>query len=143
MKKILVLLGPNLNMIGQREVDIYGCETAEEINTQIKEKARRLGLECEIYQSNWEGALIDKIHESRRSASGIIINAGALSHYSVALRDALTCVNIPRIEVHMSNIYAREDFRRSSVLSDVCIGQICGFGKNSYLLALEAMRNLI
>lgn len=143
MKKILVLLGPNLNMIGQREVDIYGCETAEEINTQIKEKARRLGLECEIYQSNWEGALIDKIHESRRIASGIIINAGALSHYSVALRDALTCVNIPRIEVHMSNICAREAFRRSSVLAEICDGQICGFGKNSYFLALDAMRSLL
>ena len=143
MKKILVLLGPNLNMIGQREVDIYGRETAEEVNAQIKGKARKLGMECEIYQSNWEGALIDKIHESTCGVDGIIINAGALTHYSITLRDALATMSVPCIEVHMSNIYAREDFRRSSVLSDVCIGQICGFGKNSYLLALEAMRNLI
>lgn len=143
MKKILVLLGPNLNMVGQRELTIYGDETADEIKAQITEKARQIGVKCEIYQSNWEGSLIDKIHESTCSADGIIINAGALTYYSIALRDALATVSAPCVEVHMSNIYAREDFRRSSVLSDVCIGQICGFGKNSYLLALEAMRNLI
>lgn len=143
MKKILVLQGPNLNMAGRREPAIYGDETAEEINAQIKEKARQLDLECEIFQSNWEGALIDKIHESTCSVDGIIINAGALTHYSITLRDALATVSVPCIEVHMTNIYAREDFRRNSVLTDVCIGQICGFGKNSYLLALEAMRNLI
>ncbi len=143
MKKILVLLGPNLNMVGRREVGNYGRETAEEINAQIKEKARQLDLECEIFQSNWEGALIDKIHESTCSVDGIIINAGALTHYSIALKDAIATVSTPCIEVHMTNIYAREKFRRHSVLTDVCIGQICGFGKNSYLLALEAMRNLI
>ena len=143
MKKIMVLLGPNLNMVGQREPAIYGDESADEISDQIKEKARQIGAECEIFQSNWEGALIDKIHESTCSVNGIIINAGALTHYSIALRDALATVSAPCIEVHMSNICAREDFRRNSVLADVCIGQICGFGKNSYLLALEAMRNLI
>ena len=143
MKKILVLLGPNLNMVGRREIAVYGDETAEEINVQIKEKARQIGVECEIFQSNWEGALIDKIHESTCGVDGIIINAGALTHYSIALRDALATASAPCIEVHMSNIYAREEFRKNSVLADVCIGQICGFGKNSYLLALEAMRNLI
>ena len=143
MKKILVLLGPNLNMIGRREPAIYGDETADEISAQIKEKACQIGVGCEIFQSNWEGALIDKIHESTCGVDGIIINAGALTHYSITLRDALATVSAPCIEVHMSNIYAREDFRKNSVLADVCIGQICGFGKNSYLLALEAMCNLI
>ena len=100
-------------------------------------------MECEVYQSNWEGALIDKIHDIMSSVDGIIINAGALTHYSIALRDALACVNVPCIEVHMSNIFAREEFRRKSILSDVCVGQICGFGKESYILALDAISSLI
>lgn len=143
MKKILVLMGPNLNMTGWREVNIYGNETAESIRAQVEEKALKLGMECEVYQSNWEGALIDKIHDIMSSVDGIIINAGALTHYSIALRDALACVNVPCIEVHMSNIFAREEFRRKSILSDVCVGQICGFGKESYILALDAISSLI
>lgn len=143
MKKILVLMGPNLNMTGWREVNIYGNETAESIRAQVEEKALELGMECEVYQSNWEGALIDKIHDIMSSVDGIIINAGALTHYSIALRDALACVSVPCIEVHMSNIFAREEFRRKSILSDVCVGQICGFGKESYILALDAIRSLI
>ncbi len=143
MKKILILQGPNLNMVGQREISIYGSETAENINMQIKEKANSLGLDCEIFQSNWEGALIDKIHESIGCIDGMILNAGALSHYSIAIRDAIACIEAPCIEVHMSNIYSREEFRQKSVISEVCVGQICGFGKNSYLLAVEAIRDLI
>lgn len=143
MKKLLVLLGPNLNMIGIREKSIYGSETASEINSQIISKAKSKGIMCEIYQSNWEGALIDKIHEAKDIYDGIVLNAGALSHYSIALRDAIACVRIPCIEVHMSNIYAREDYRRKSVISEVCTGQITGFGKNVYFLAIDAICNIM
>lgn len=142
-KKILVLFGPNLNMVGIREKGVYGTESAESINGQIVSRAEELGFSCEIFQSNWEGALIDKIHEAPGHFDGVILNAGALSHYSYALRDAVASVQIPFIEVHMSNIYAREEFRHHSVLSAVCIGQICGFGKNVYFLALEALKNLL
>lgn len=143
MKKILVLLGPNLNMVGVRERDIYGTESASDINAQIILKAKERGLECEIYQSNWEGALIDKIQESVGNFDGIILNAGALAHYSIALRDAITSVPVPCVEVHMSNIYAREEYRRKSVIAEVCAGQISGFGKNGYFLAMDAIVNLI
>lgn len=142
-KKVLVLLGPNLNMVGIREKGIYGEETAESINRQIKEKASALGFECDIFQSNHEGDLIDQIHAARESYSGVVINAGALTHYSYALRDAIASVHIPFIEVHMSNIYAREEFRHKSVISAVCAGQIAGFGKCSYFLALEALAPLL
>lgn len=143
MKKILVLLGPNLNMTGYRETDIYGEETAANIEKQIMSKATSKGLLCEIFQSNWEGALIDKIHEANKNFDAIILNAGALTHYSFALRDAIASVYVPCIEVHMSNIYAREKFRRKSVISEVCAGQIVGFGKNVYFLALDAINDLI
>lgn len=143
MKNLLVLLGPNLNMIGIREKSVYGSETASEINSQIISKAKSKGIMCEIYQSNWEGALIDKIHEAKDIYDGIILNAGALSHYSIALRDAIACVRIPCIEVHMSNIYAREDYRKKSVISEVCVGQITGFGKNVYFLAIDAICNIM
>lgn len=143
MKKILVLLGPNLNMVGVRERDIYGTESASDINAQIILKAKEKGLECEIYQSNWEGALIDKIQESVGNFDGIILNVGALAHYSIALRDAIASVPVPCVEVHMSNIYAREEYRRKSVIAEVCAGQISGFGKNSYFLAMDAIVDLI
>lgn len=143
MKKILVLLGPNLNMVGVRERDIYGTESASDINAQIILKAKEKGLECEIYQSNWEGALIDKIQESVENFDGIILNAGALAHYSIALRDTIASVPVPCVEVHMSNIYAREEYRRKSVIAEVCAGQISGFGKNSYFLAMDAIVDLI
>ena len=136
MKKILVLLGPNLNMIGVREKGIYGTETAESIDAQIRDYADKAGCACEIFQSNWEGALVDKIHEAKDVFDGAVINAGALTHYSYALRDAISCLRIPFVEVHMSNIYAREEFRHHSVISPVCAGQIAGFGKNSYFLAI-------
>lgn len=143
MKKILLLLGPNLNMIGTRETVVYGEETAEDIERQIMENAASKGLICEIFQSNWEGALVDKVQSATEKFDGIIINAGALTHYSYALRDAVAGINLPCVEVHMSNIYAREDFRRNSVLAEVCVGQITGFGKNVYFLALDAIKNLI
>ncbi len=142
-KKVLVLLGPNLNMVGIREKSVYGNETAESINAQIADRAEKMDYACEIFQSNWEGALVDKIHEARGNFDGVILNGGALSHYSYALRDAIAAVRIPFVEVHMSNIYAREEFRHHSVLSAVCAGQICGFGKNVYFLALEALGDLM
>lgn len=142
-KNILVLLGPNLNMVGVREKSIYGLESAESIKIQIIEHASEMDYNCEVYQSNWEGALVDKIHESRNKFDGVIINAGALTHYSYALRDAIIAVRIPFIEVHMSNIYAREEFRHKSVIADVCAGQIIGFGKTGYFLALSAIKDLI
>lgn len=142
-KKILVLLGPNLNLTGLREKSIYGAETAEAINREILQAATQKGYECEIFQSNHEGQLIDKLHAARESADAVIINAGALTHYSYALRDAIAAVRLPCIEVHMSNIHGREEFRHNSVIAPVCVGQIAGFGKTSYLLALEAVKDYI
>ena len=110
---------------------------------QIHEYAESLGFECEIFQSNWEGALIDKIHGAKGVFDGVVLNAGALAHYSYALRDAVTCLRIPFIETHMSNVFAREPFRAHSVLSEVCAGVICGFGKHSYFLALQALKSLM
>lgn len=143
MKKILVLLGPNLNMVGVREKGIYGEETATSISEQILANAKSAGYEAEIYQSNHEGDLIDKIHAAKGNFDGVIINAGALTHYSYALRDAIACVKLPFIEVHMSNIHAREEFRHTSVIAPVCAGQIAGFGKNSYFLAISALKDLM
>lgn len=143
MKKILVLLGPNLNMVGVREKGIYGEETASSISEQILANAKSAGYEAEIYQSNHEGDLIDKIHSAKGNFDGVIINAGALTHYSYALRDAIACVKLPFVEVHMSNIHAREEFRHISVIAPVCAGQIAGFGKNSYFLAISALKDLM
>lgn len=142
MKKLLVLLGPNLNMVGKREKAIYGKENAQSINEDILAKAKSLNIECEIYQSNHEGDLIDRIHAAySEDVSGIVINAGALTHYSYALRDAIASVedSIPTIEVHMSNVHTREEFRHKSVISPVCKGVIAGFGKNGYFYALEEL----
>ncbi len=143
MKKILVMLGPNLNMVGVREKGIYGEETAQSISEQIKSFAYEQGFSVEIYQSNHEGDLIDKTHAARGNFDGVVINAGALTHYSYALRDAIACVKIPFVEVHMSNIHAREEFRHTSVIAPVCAGQIAGFGKNSYFLAIMALKDLM
>lgn len=137
------MLGPNLNMVGVREKGIYGEETAQSISEQIKSFAYEQGFSVEIYQSNHEGDLIDKIHAARENFDGAVINAGALTHYSYALRDAIACVKIPFVEVHMSNIHAREEFRHTSVIAPVCAGQIAGFGKNSYFLAIMALKDLI
>lgn len=142
-KNILILLGPNLNLMGVREKSIYGEETTESIKQQIVALGETLGLNCEVFQSNWEGALIDKIHEGKDSYDGAIINAGALAHYSYALRDAISFSRMPFVETHMTNISSREEFRKQSVISDVCAGYISGFGKNSYFLALRAIKELI
>lgn len=144
MKKILVMLGPNLNMVGTREKNIYGEENANTINQEIKSFAKNAGFECDIFQSNHEGDLIDKIHSTLGVYDGVVLNAGALTHYSYALRDAIASVTaVPFIEVHMSNVHKREEFRHKSVISAVCAGVICGFGKDSYRLGIEALKGLI
>ena len=143
MKKILVLLGADLNMVGIREKGIYGNESAESIADQIIECANNNGFSADIFQSNHEGDLIDKIHSGKDIYDGVVINAGALTHYSYALRDAISSIKIPFVEVHMSNIHAREEFRHTSVISPVCVGQIAGFGKNSYFLAISALKELV
>ena len=143
MKKVLFILGPNLNMVGIRDVGTYGTETAESINNDVMSWAKELDIDIEIYQSNHEGDIIDKIHSAYGNKDGIMINAGALTHYSYALRDAIEAVHIPTVETHMSNIYAREEFRHKSVISAVCAGSIAGFGKNSYYLGLNALLGIL
>lgn len=140
--KVLFLLGPNLNMVGIRDVNTYGSETSESIDRHVMQWAEEMNIELEIFQSNHEGDLIDKIHAAYGRTDGIMINAGALTHYSYALMDAISSVHIPTVETHMSNIGAREDFRRKSVISPVCIGTIAGFGKQSYYLGLAALKHL-
>lgn len=142
-KNILVIQGPNLNLTGEREKGIYGSETFETINNEIVECAESLGLVCTIFQSNHEGAIIDKIHEARLNCDGIIINPGAYTHYSYAIRDAISAIRIPCIEVHISNIYAREEFRSKSVIAPVCAGHIAGFGKHGYFLAMHGLVEML
>ena len=137
--KILVLNGPNLNLLGTRQTDIYGSQTLEEITASLSELAHGLGAETRSFQSNSEGALIDALHDAREWASGVIFNPGAYTHTSIALRDAVTAIELPVVEVHLSNVYARERFRRQSMLSSVCIGTITGFGSASYGLAVRAL----
>jgi 3-dehydroquinate dehydratase-2 len=137
--RILLINGPNLNTLGQREPEIYGGVTLPEIEGRTQEKAQALGAELHTFQSNREGAIIDFIQAEAAGADGIIINPGALSHYSLALRDALAASSLPVIEVHISNIYGREKFRRRSVTADVCRGLIAGLGWRGYLAALDAL----
>ncbi len=141
--KALIINGPNLNLLGEREPGIYGGDSYDSVCAEIAEKGRELGIDCEFYQSNHEGGIIDRIHSARFDCDGIILNAGAYTHYSYALRDAIAAVKIPVIEVHMSNIHAREEFRHTSVIAPVCAGSIAGFGKNSYLLGLTALYDII
>lgn len=140
---VLVLHGPNLNLLGQREPDIYGGVTLREINAGLREAARGREAQLKIVQSNHEGTLIDSLHETRDWAEGVLINAAGYTHTSVALRDAIIATGHPTVEVHLSNIYAREDFRMESLLAPVCIGQISGFGWRSYLLGLTALLDII
>lgn len=142
IKKILVIHGPNLNLLGEREPGIYGSTGIDELNKNIIARAKEQGLECEIFQSNHEGAIIDKLHAARLKFDGIIINAGAYTHYSYAIRDAIAAIKIPCIEVHISNVFSRDEFRSKSVIAPVCKGSICGFGFGSYYLAVIAMSEM-
>jgi len=137
--RILVIHGPNLNLLGEREPEVYGSTTLGEIDERLRKRAEELGFEITTFQSNHEGEIVDRIAEARGGADAIIINPGAYTHTSVAIRDALAAVGLPTVEVHLSNIYAREAFRHTSLVAPVVTGQISGFGANSYLLALEAI----
>lgn len=139
MTSILVLHGPNLNLLGKREPGVYGVVTLEEINHALEKKARSLGFEIAASQSNHEGVLVDLIQGAMGKHSGILINPGAYTHTSVAIRDAIAGVNLPTVEVHLSNIHKREEFRHYSYIAPVAIGQICGFGADSYRLGLQAL----
>ena len=141
--KALLINGPNLNLLGIREPGVYGTDSLENIETEMKREASKLGIELDCFQSNHEGDLIDALHNAMTTSNGVILNAGALTHYSYALRDAISAIKIPVIEVHMSNIHAREEFRHTSVIAPVCAGSIAGFGKNSYFLALKALNDII
>ena len=139
MPRILVLHGPNLNLLGTREPEIYGSTTLDDINEMIAERAAEAGIETAFYQSNHEGDLVDAIQQANHKYDFIIFNAAAFTHYSIAIRDAIAAIDVPVIEVHISNIHQREEFRHTSVLAPVAMGQICGLGVESYLAALEAI----
>lgn len=137
--KFLLLNGPNLNLLGTRETSIYGSDTLADITADLRAYGQGKGVDIEAFQSNSEGALIDAIHAARGVVDGIIFNAGAYTHYSIALRDAIAGVQLPVVEVHLSNVHAREAFRHKSMLAPVCLGVIAGFGRNSYFLGLDAL----
>ena len=143
MRNILVLHGPNLNLLGNRDPEHYGDQTLEQINLALAEKADKLGLYVDCFQSNHEGELIDTIQQAHSRYQGILFNPAAFTHYSYALRDVLEAVKIPVIEVHLSNIYQREAFRQHSVISPIAAGVICGLGLNSYLLGLDALAAIL
>jgi 3-dehydroquinate dehydratase-2 len=143
MKSVLILHGPNLNLLGTREPQVYGGLTLDEINQNLVRSGRALDLEIRTVQSNSEGSLIDALHEASSWASGVVFNPGGYTHTSVALRDAVAAIELPVIEVHLSNVNAREDFRHLSMIAPVCVGQISGFGWRSYLLALHALAGIL
>ena len=135
--KFLVINGPNLNVLGKRDPGHYGVDTLADIEARIRDKAAEMDVEVDLFQSNHEGAIVDYLQESAPTASGIVINAGALTHYGLSLRDALADTDLPVVEVHLSNVHSREDFRRRSVIAPVAVGQIAGMGWRGYLYALE------
>jgi len=141
--KILILHGPNLNLLGTRETEVYGSMTLDDINSKLFELGKEVGAEIKCVQSNHEGALIDALHDARGWASGVVFNPGGYTHTSIALRDAISAIQIPVIEVHLSNVYAREEFRHVSMISAVCKGKITGFGWRSYLLGLRALVDVV
>jgi len=143
MTRILIVHGPNLNLLGDRDPGVYGSMTLEQINADLDDQAKDMGLETRFFQSNHEGELIDCLHRERHWAAGVIINPGALTHYSYALRDAVEAIGRPTVEVHLSDIHSREPFRRVSILGDVCIAQISGQGAQSYSEALEQLRTKV
>lgn len=143
MRKILLIHGPNLNLLGEREVETYGSRTLSQINEMIKKRAKKLGCEVRIKQSNNEGEIVSFIGEAKDWADALIINPAAYTHTSLAIRDAISAIGIPAVEVHLSNIFKRESFREKSFAAGVCVGQITGFGPQSYLLALEAVMNIL
>ena len=142
MKRILIVNGPNLNMLGKREPEIYGSKTLDDVKGECESSAKELGLQVDFRQSNEEGVIVGWIQESAKNFTGIIINAGAYTHTSVAIRDALLSVDFPIIELHISNVFKREDFRHHSFISDIATGVICGFGTNGYKIALQAIADL-
>ena len=142
MKKVFVINGPNLNMLGRREPAIYGNQTLCDINTLLEKEAEKLDIALEFFQSNCEGELVGFIQKAYGEAEGIIINPGAYSHYSIALLDAISALPIPTVEVHLSNIHTREEFRKTCVTAKACKGQICGFGGYGYVMALYALSNM-
>ena len=143
MKKILIINGPNLNLLGNREKKFYGDTTLEKIKILCDQHCKENNIECSFFQSNHEGELIEIIHSVDSEFDGIIINPAAFTHTSIALLDALRAILKPKIEIHISNIYAREDYRRKSITSEAVNGVICGFGENGYILAIDAIKNLI
>ena len=143
MQKVAVIHGPNLNMLGLREPEIYGTTDLKMLNDDLREKAGELNMEIEIMQSNHEGEIVDFLHQNYRELSGVIINPGGLTHTSVVLRDALASVRLPVIEVHISNIHRREEFRKKSITAEAAVGQITGLGVHGYILALDALKNLL
>lgn len=143
MPKILVIHGPNLNLLGSREPGIYGNKSVGDINKDLGAKAKESGIELEVFQSDHEGEIVKTIGQAKGKIDVLIINPAAYTHTSVAIRDAISATNIPAIEVHLSNIYAREEFRHQSLIAPVVVGQICGFRENSYFLALEAAINIL
>ena len=139
MTRILVINGPNLNLLGTREPDVYGTETLDDILGDLHAHASARGVELTDFQSNFEGAILDTLHAARTQVDGIVMNPGAFTHYSIAIRDAISGIGLPVVETHLSNVHAREPFRKESVLAPVCLGVVAGFGRNSYFVALEAL----
>lgn len=135
----MLVNGPNLNLLGVREPGVYGSDSLETINSEVAARAAALGCSVDFFQSNSEGGIVDRLHSAMGQYDGLIINPGAYTHYSIAIRDAIAAVKLPAVEVHLSNVYGREEFRHTSVIAPVCVGQIAGLGKIGYILALEAL----